>query len=112
MIFFICGKEVKTHLANLEAVPLKLKNAGLKAKLANCKFLKPKICFLGHKVDGDCIHTMDDKITAIKNFPRTKSVENIRFFIGLCSYYRLFISGFAKFASPLTQPLKNEVSLH
>ncbi len=77
--FLVCGKDVETHLANLKAVLLKLRDAGLKAKLAECEFLKSKICFLGHKVDGDSIHTLDGKITAIKNFPRPKSVENTSF---------------------------------
>ncbi len=84
----VCGKDVETHLANLEAVLLKLRDPGLKARLAKCAFFKSKICFLGHKVDGDGIHTMGDKITAIKNFIRPKSAENVRSFIGLCSYYR------------------------
>ncbi len=73
----VCGKDVKTHLANLEAVLLKLRDAGLKAKLAKCEFLKTKTFFLSHKIDGDGIHTRDDKISAIKNFLRAKSVENV-----------------------------------
>ncbi len=108
----VFGKEVETHLANLKAVVLKRKDAGLKAKLAKCEFLKSKICFLGRKVDGDSIHTIYDKITAIKNFPRPKFVESVSSFIGLCLYCRSFISGFAKLASPLTQPLKKKVPLH
>ncbi len=84
----ICGKDVETHLAKLEAVPIKLRDAGLKAKLAKCEFLKSEIWFHGHKVNGIDVHTMDDKITAIKNFPRPKSVENVCSFIGLCGYYR------------------------
>ncbi len=63
----VSGKDVETHLANLKAVLLKLKDAGLKAKLAKCEFLKLKICFLGYKVDGDGISTMDDKIAATKH---------------------------------------------
>ncbi len=51
-----------------------------------------KIWFLGHQVDGDGIHTMNETVTAIKNFPRLKSVENVRSFIGLCGYYRSFIN--------------------
>ncbi len=32
----VCGKDVETHLANLEAVLLKQSDACLKAKLAKC----------------------------------------------------------------------------
>ncbi len=82
----ICSKNGDTHLADLEAVLLKLKEAGLKAKLTKCEFLKAKITFLGHTVDANGIHTMDDKISPIKKFPQPRTVENIRSFIGLCGY--------------------------
>ncbi len=55
---------------------------------------------------------MDDKISAIKNFPQPRNVENVRSFLGLCGYYRLFIRGFARTASPLTQLLRKEVPFH
>ena len=108
----VCGKDMDSHFKNLETVLSTLKAAGLKAKLTKCEFLKSKISFLGHKIDGDGIHTMDDKIVAIKNFPRPKSVENVRSFLGLCGYYRSFIDGFSKLASPLTQLLKKDIPFH
>ncbi len=41
----ICNKDGDSHLAKLEAVLLKLREAGLKAKLTKCEFLKSKITF-------------------------------------------------------------------
>ncbi len=82
--FIICSKDGNSHLATLEAVLLKLREAGLKAKLIKCEFLKGKTSFLGDTVDGDGIHTMDDKILAIKNFPQPQTVEKVRSFLGLC----------------------------
>ena len=108
----ICNKDPESHFATLEAVLLKLKEAGLKAKVTKCEFLKQRISFLGHMVDGDGIHTMNDKIMAINKFPQPQSVENVRSFIGLCGYYRSFIKGFAALASPLTQLLKKNVPFH
>ncbi len=108
----ICSKNGDIHLAELEAVLLKLKEAGLKAKLIKCEFLMAKITFLGHTLDANGIHTMDDKISAIKKFPQPRTVENILSFIGLCGYYRPFIDGFAKRASPLTKLLKKEIPFH
>ncbi len=66
----ICSKDKKTHFASLETVLQKLREAGVKAKLTKCEFLKfKKVTFLGHTVDDDRIHTMYDKITVIKYFP-------------------------------------------
>ncbi len=49
----IYSKDGDSHLAKLEAVLLKLREAGLKAKLTKCEFQKSKskITFLGHPVD-------------------------------------------------------------
>ncbi len=67
---------------------------------------------MGHTVDGDGIHTMDDKISAIKNFPQPQTVEKVWSFLGLSGYYRPFIKGFARLASPLMHLLKKEVPFH
>ena len=55
---------------------------------------------------------MDDKVTAVKNFPQPQSTENVRSFLGLSGYYRPFVQGYAKLASPLNQLLKKNVSFH
>ncbi len=55
---------------------------------------------------------MDDKISAIKNFPQPQNAEKVWSFLGLCGYYRPFIRGFARIASPLTQLLRKEVPFH
>ncbi len=47
----IC-KNGDTHLADLEAVLLKLKEAGLKAKLTKWEFLKAKITFEWNSHNG------------------------------------------------------------
>ena len=62
----IFNKDIDSHLTSLESVLLRLREAGLKAKLSKCDFLRKSISFLGHVVDADGIHTMDDKIKAVK----------------------------------------------
>ncbi len=64
----ICNKNPESHCATLEAVLLKLKEAGLKAKVTKCEFLKAKISFLDDMGDEHGIHTMGDKIISVKNF--------------------------------------------
>ncbi len=64
--------------------------------------MKAKISFLGHMVDEHGIHTMGDKIMAVKNFPQPEDVEKVRSFLGFCGYYRYFVKNFAALASPLT----------
>ncbi len=102
----VVSKDLESHLKKLSLVFQKLTQAGLNVKLTKCEFLKSRIEFLRHLVHGDGIHTVDSKITAVKNFPTPKSVENIRSFLGLAGYYRAFVKNFASIASPLTRLLK------
>ncbi len=88
----------------------KLTQTGLKVKLTKCEFLKSRIEFLGHLVDGDGIHTVNSKITAVQNFPTSKSVDNVRSFLGLAGYYTAFGKNFASITSLLRRLLKNDVS--
>ncbi len=97
----VCGKNAESHPANFKAVLLKLREADLKAKIAKCEFVKSKISFLDHKVDGEGIHPMGNKISAIKNFPRPNSVESHGLSLGC-----VVINGFAKLPSPVRQLLK------
>ncbi len=108
----ISSKDQESHLESLKLVLQKLEEAGLKAKLSKCEFLKVKIKFLGHIVDGEGIHTVDEKVMAVQKFPQPKSVENVRSFLGLAGYYRPFIKNFAAIASPLTKLLKKDVAFH
>ncbi len=87
-------------------------DVSLKLKLAKCEFLKPRIKFLGHEVDKQGIHTVDDKIAAMTKFPQPKTVENVRSFLGLAGYYRLFIKNFEARANPLTHLLKKDTPFY
>ncbi len=119
------GNSVFAYLDNLTIVsknPETLKNliygssavtgAGLKVKLAKCEFLNSKLKFLGHEVDGEGIHTSDDKITAVKNFYKPQGVDNVRCFLELGGYYRPFIHKFAAKVAPLTRLLRKESTFH
>ncbi len=108
----VCSQDSESHFAALEAVFKQPKDAGLKVKLTKRKFLKEKVSFLEHTIDGEGTHTMDNKVLATKNFPQPKSIDNVRSFLGLARYYRSFIKNFAAIASPLTWLLKKDVFFH
>ncbi len=107
----IASKDTTSHMETLKSVLKRLQEVGLKFKLTEYEFLKPKIEFLGHEVAEQGIHTVDDKTAAVAQFPQPKTVENVRSFLGLAGYYRPFIKNFAVRANPSTQMLKKKIHL-
>ena len=67
-----------------------------------CHFLQSKIEYLGHEITGEGIRPGCDKIKAVAEFAAPKDVHEVRRFLGLTSYFRKFIMGFAAIAKPLT----------
>ncbi len=97
------SKDAETHCKDLRAVFQRLQEANLKVKLTKYEFLRSIIQFLGQAVDAQGIHALDEKLSAVKNFPQPRSVDNIRSFLGLAGYCRAFVKNFAALASPLTR---------
>lgn len=87
----VYSSSVEQHLQRLEMVLGRLQKEGLKAKLEKCAFFQQEVGYLGHVISSQGVATDPRKIEAVANwrcFP---------------SFYRRFVSGFAKLASPLHQ---------
>ncbi len=97
------------HLNDLETVFKRLEQYGLKLKPKKCCFVKNEVAFLGHIVSKDGIQPDPGKIEAVKAFPQPTDMHTLRQFLGLASYYRRFVPGFAKIAHPLHQLLKKNI---
>ena len=55
--------------------------------------------YLGRIISPDRVSADPSKIEAVANCPEPRSVQDVRSFLGFCSYYRDFIPGFAQVAS-------------
>lgn len=93
----------------LEVVLGLLSDANLKLNLNKCSFLQQSVNYLGHEITEGTIRPGQSKIDCVANYRRPRNVHEIRQFIGLTSYFRKFIKGFAEIARPLTQLTKKDV---
>ena len=53
---------------------------------------------MGHRIADGKVFALDDKVQAMLNYSRPTSLRELRGFLGLMSYYRKFIKGFASIA--------------
>ncbi len=60
-------------------------------------------------VSAEGIKVDPSKVEAILNWKPPRNVTEVRGFLGLAGYYRLFVKGFSMLASSLTKLLRKDV---
>lgn len=81
-------------------------------RVSKCRFLETKIEYLGHEITSEGIRPGYDKIKTISEFSNPKNDHEVRRYLGITSYSRKIIQGFADTAKPLTHlNKKNQASI-
>jgi hypothetical protein len=62
--------------------------------------------FLGHVISLEGIAMDPSKVRDVLDWELSKSVHQVRSFLGLVGYYRRFILNFCKISKPITELLK------
>ena len=91
------------HAEHLRIVLQTLREHQLYAKFSKCQFWLDRVAFLGHVVSAEGISVDPQKIEAVVDWKPPTNVTEVRSFLGLASYYRKFVEGFSKIATPLTK---------
>jgi len=97
----VFGQDFDSHVRRLREVFDRLQTAGLKLHMKKCCLFQRRANFLGHVLTEAGVEVQPEKISAVQNWPTPRNLTELRSFVGLCSYYRRFISEFANVAAPL-----------
>ena len=97
----VCSKTFEEHMEHLRLVFERLRRAGLTLKPKKCCFLREEVQYLGHVISKRGILPDPEKTQKVREFPIPTDVTRVRQFVGLASYYRRFVPGFAHIANPL-----------
>ena len=98
----VFGRDFGSHLQSLRLTFARLSEYNLKLKPSKCRLLQREFIYLGHVVSGDGVRVDKSKIAAILDMPAPQSTKQLRSFLGMCGYYRLFIKNYAARSAPLT----------
>ena len=93
---FLYYKNEEEHVDHLAKLLRLLREHQLYAKLSKCNLFHTEVHYLGHVVSKEDIAIDPAKIRAIIKWVAPRNVDEMRYFMGLVSYYRMFIRNFSQ----------------
>ena len=88
------------HLVHLKIVLQCLADTQLFAKMSKCQFCQASIEYLGQIVSAEGVKPYPKKIQAMIGWVVPKNMKQLKGFIGLTSYYKRVIQGYAAITTP------------
>ena len=65
-------------------------------------FETTEIQYLGNTLTSTTVKPNDSKVTAVKDFPKPQTVEQVKSFLGLVNFYRRHVPRMGAISRPLT----------
>ena len=96
----LTDKTRQKHLETLEEVLNWLEKFGVRLNREKCKFLFPKVLYLGHIVNREGIKPAEKKVKSINKAPCTTSVKELQAFWGMIHYYAHYIPNISNILAP------------
>ncbi len=102
----VTGFDTDSHLQNLEKVLQRLDQYGLRVNKGKCAFFQDSVSYLGHCIDAQGLHPIEEKTEAIEKAPVPKNTTELRAFLSLLTYYGKFMPSLSTQIKPMTELLQ------
>ena len=89
------------HLHHIRRVLQTVRKHKLCANLEKCTFGMTQVQYLGYIIDEQGVHVDPAKIQVIRDWPSPTTLTELRGFLGLANFYRMFVLGFSHITWPL-----------
>lgn len=99
----IYSSSFSDHLRHLELTLQVLLDNNFILKLSKCSFAQSQVEYLGHLVSSHGVEHVASKVAVVAQWPVPRSTRALQSFLGLASFYRCFIKGYAIIADPLVK---------
>lgn len=96
--------------ALLREVASRLKRAKLTINVKKSIFFAKSVKYVGYILSEEGISADPEKVEAVRNYPRPKTLREVRRFLGMTGYYRRLIENYSEIATPLTNLLRKMAS--
>lgn len=97
------------HEIYVKRVLAKLREAGVQVDITKCQFNAQEVPYLGLIIITKGVKMDPAKIDTITNWPSLINVKDVQSFLGFANFYRHFIYGYSKLATPLTCLTRKDV---
>lgn len=103
----IASNSADEHKAHLRQVFERLKQHGLKLNASKCVLGQTSVKFLGCSITPSGVKPLPEKVQIIRDYPKPKTVSELRRFLAMVNFYRRFLPNAAQTQAPLNDFLKN-----
>ena len=101
----VASSSAEEHKQHLRSVFRRFDEYGVVINPLKCVFGVKELTFLGHHISSKGIRPLQDKVQAVRDFPRPNSQRKLREFLGLINFYHRFLNHGAAILKPLNDLL-------
>lgn len=106
--FVLISSTFEKHMDLLREVAKRLRTANLTISREKSSFCYSRVEFLGYVLTKEGLIANMDRVRPIIDYPRPKTVKELRRWVGLVGWYRRFIDKAAELLAPLTDLMKGD----